>query len=155
MSDSKSPQVSRTLLSILTDLNNAVVWMVSTCPFISKSSSLFINLLVTVPRAPIIIGISVTFMFQFFFSSLASWRYLYPSFHFLLILLCGQLGQQSPQFYKFSFFFFFFFFFLLVIIRSGHLAEIRGYVSMSKSQEFVCVSFSKTDARFCIHHLFE
>ena len=32
LSDSKSPQFSRTLLSILADLNNAVVWMVSTCP---------------------------------------------------------------------------------------------------------------------------
>ena len=33
--DNKS-QVSRTLLSILGDLNNAVVWMVSTCPLISS-----------------------------------------------------------------------------------------------------------------------
>ena len=32
LSDSKSPQVSRTLLSILAVLNNAVVWMVSTRP---------------------------------------------------------------------------------------------------------------------------
>ena len=39
LSDSKSPQVSRTLLSILADLNNAVVRMVSTRVFISKSSS--------------------------------------------------------------------------------------------------------------------
>ena len=31
-SDSKSPQVSKTLLSTLADLNNAVVWMVSTRP---------------------------------------------------------------------------------------------------------------------------
>ena len=38
MSDSKSTQVSRTLLSILADFNNAVVWVVSTCPLISKSS---------------------------------------------------------------------------------------------------------------------
>ena len=30
LSDKKSPQVSRTLLSILSDLKNAVVWMVST-----------------------------------------------------------------------------------------------------------------------------
>ena len=51
LNDSKSPKVSRTLLSILLDLNNAVVWMVST-PFISKSSSPFINHLVTIPRAP-------------------------------------------------------------------------------------------------------
>ena len=32
LSDSKSPQVSRTLLSILAVLNNLVVWMVSTRP---------------------------------------------------------------------------------------------------------------------------
>ena len=39
LSDSKSPQVSRTLLSILAVLNNALVWMVSSRPPISKSSS--------------------------------------------------------------------------------------------------------------------
>ena len=54
---SKSPQVSRTLLSILTVLNNAVVWMVfSTRPLISKSTRTFINPLVTVPQASIKIG---------------------------------------------------------------------------------------------------
>ena len=74
--DSKSPQVSRTLLSILADFNNAVVWMVSTCPLISKSSNPFINPLVTVQRAPITIGINVTFMFHSFFNSLARLRYL-------------------------------------------------------------------------------
>ena len=41
LSDNKSTQVSRTLLSILADLSNAFVWMVSTCPFIFKSSSPF------------------------------------------------------------------------------------------------------------------
>ena len=41
LSDSKSPQVSRTLLTILAVLNNAVVWMVSTRPTASKSSSPF------------------------------------------------------------------------------------------------------------------
>ena len=40
LSDSKSHQVSRTLLSILADLSNAVVWVVYICPLISKSSSL-------------------------------------------------------------------------------------------------------------------
>ena len=39
LSDSKSPQVSRTLLSILANLNNAVVWMVSAHPLIPNSSS--------------------------------------------------------------------------------------------------------------------
>ena len=61
LSDSKFPQVSRTLLSILADINNAVGWMVSTSPFISKSSSPFINSFVTVPRALIRIGITVIF----------------------------------------------------------------------------------------------
>ena len=76
LSDSKFSQVSRTLLTILTDLNNAVVLIVSTRPPISKSSSLFINPLVIVPRAPIIIGIIVAFMFHSFFNSLARSRYL-------------------------------------------------------------------------------
>ena len=38
LSDSKSLQVSRILLGILTDLSNARVWIVSTCPLISMSS---------------------------------------------------------------------------------------------------------------------
>ena len=76
LSDSKSPQVYRTLLSILDDLNNAVVWMVSTHPLISKSSSPCTNPLVIVPRVPITIDIIVTFMFHSFFYSLARSRYL-------------------------------------------------------------------------------
>ena len=47
LSDSKSPQVSRTLLSILAVLNNVVVWMVSTRSPTSKSSRPFNNPLVT------------------------------------------------------------------------------------------------------------
>ena len=59
LSDIKSPKVSRTLLSILVVLNNVVVWIVSTRPPISKSSSPFNNLLVTVPKAPITIGTTI------------------------------------------------------------------------------------------------
>ena len=62
-------QVSGTLLSILADLNNAIVRMVSTCPLISKSFNHFTNPLGIVPSAPIIYGITVTFMFHKFFSS--------------------------------------------------------------------------------------
>ena len=76
LSDSKSPQVSRTLLSILGVLNYAVVWMVSTLPPISKSSSPFSNPLVTLPNAPITIGIIVTCMFHSFFNSQARSKYL-------------------------------------------------------------------------------
>ena len=106
----KFPQVSRTLLSILADLSNTVVWIVSSCPLIPKSFSSYINPLVTVSRAPITIGISVTFMFHCFINSLVS-PGTYPSFSFRSILLRGQPRQQSPQFGKFSFFSFLFFFF--------------------------------------------
>ena len=83
LSDSKSPQVSRTRLRILAVLNNAVVWIVSTRPPISKSSKPFNNPLVTVPNAPITIGTIVTFMFHSFFISLARSRYL--TFFFTLL----------------------------------------------------------------------
>ena len=55
------------LLSILADLNKAVVWMNSTRVLISISSSFFINPLITVPSAAITIGINVTFTFDSFF----------------------------------------------------------------------------------------
>ena len=70
LSGNKSPYVSRTILSILANLYNAEVWMVSTRPLISKSSSTCINHLVTVPRGPITNGITVTFMFLSFFNVL-------------------------------------------------------------------------------------
>ena len=66
LSDSKSPQVSKTLFSILADLNNAVVWTVSSCPLISKFSSPFTNPLGIVPSVRITIGITVTFMSHIF-----------------------------------------------------------------------------------------
>ena len=69
--DCKSPQVSRTCLSILAVLSNAVVWIDSTRTPTSKSSRPFNNPLITVPNAPI-----VTFMFHSFFNSLVRSRYL-------------------------------------------------------------------------------
>ena len=66
LSDNKSLQVSRTLLSILADPNNAAIWLVSTRPLISKSSSPFNNPSVIVPRTPFTIGMIVTCMFHSF-----------------------------------------------------------------------------------------
>ena len=66
LSDSKSRQVSRTLLSILGVLSNAVVWMVSTRSPTSKSSSPFNNPFVTELKAPVTIDIIVTFMYHSF-----------------------------------------------------------------------------------------
>ena len=103
LGDSKSPQVSRTLLSILAVFIITVVWMVATRPTTSKSSRPFNNPLVTVPKAPITIGIIVTFMFLSFFNSLARSRYL--SLFSQSVLFCDQSGQQSRQFCRFFFFF--------------------------------------------------
>ena len=89
LSDSRSPQVSMNFLSILAVLNNVVVRMVSTRPPTSKSSSPFSNPFVTVPNAPITIGIIVTCMFHSFFNFLARSRYLSffsHSFSFILWL---------------------------------------------------------------------
>ena len=107
LSDSKSPRVSRTLLSILAVFNNDVVWMVSARPPTSKSSRPFINPLVTVPKAPITIVIIVTFTFHSFFNSLARSRYsslFSHSFSFILWLLLLLLSLlqivSSKQFLR-------------------------------------------------------
>ena len=57
--DNNSPQVSRTLLSMLADLNNTVVRMLSSSLLISESSTPCPNSLVTVPSAPVIIIIVI------------------------------------------------------------------------------------------------
>ena len=104
LSDSKSPQASRTLLSILAVLNNVVVWMVSTHPPTSKSSSPFNNPLVSVPKAPITIGIIVTFMFYSFFNSLARSRHLSFFSHSFSFILWSA-GTAKSTILKIHFFF--------------------------------------------------
>ena len=115
LSDSKSPQVSRTRLRILAVLSDAVVWIVSTRPPTSKSSRLFNNPLVFVPNAPITKGTIVTFMFHSFFNSLATSRYLsFFSLSFRFILWSpGAAKSTILQILSF---------FLLIIMRSGLLA---------------------------------
>ena len=77
LSDNQSPLVSRTLLSILADFSNSVVWIVSILPMIYSSSSLFSRFWGIVSRAKSIIGITITFVFHRLFSSLARSMYLY------------------------------------------------------------------------------
>ena len=67
LSDSNSPQISRTLLSTLSVFNEAVFRMVFTRLPASKYSRFFNDSLVTVPKAPITSGTIVTFMFHSFF----------------------------------------------------------------------------------------
>ena len=143
--DSKSLQVSRTLLSMLADINNAVVWMVSTHSRISKSSSPSTNPLVTVPRMPITIGIPVTFMLHSPFSSLA--RSLYISFFTFLQFYPVVSWNGEVHYLTGSLF-------LLTVTQSGHLLGIRWSICISKFQRILCVSFSWTDSGLCIYHLF-
>ena len=137
LSDSKSPQVSRTRLRILA---------VSTRPPTSKSSRPFNNPLVIVTNAPITIGIIVTFMFHSFFNSLARSRYLsFFSLSFRFILWSAGTAKSTVLQILF---------FLLIIMRPGLLAGIRWSVFMLKSHRSLCVSLSRTGAGLCIYHLF-
>ena len=82
-------QVSKTILNILVDLNNAVVCMVSIRPYfqvfhlkmVSLSHSYSVDL------------------FDFFFLSLAKFKYL-SRFRLPLFLLCGLLVGQTLLFYS-------------------------------------------------------
>ena len=74
LTDSNSSQVTRTLLGILANLNNAVVWMVLILLQISNFSYRSSKPFVTIPSTPITTGITV--MFQSFFSSLANFKHL-------------------------------------------------------------------------------
>ena len=118
LSDSKSPQVSRTRLRILVVLSNAVVWIVSSRPLTSKSSRSFNNPLVIVPNAPITIGTIVTFMFHSFFNSLARSRYLsFFSLSFRFILWFA--GTAKSKILHILFFFFFCWLLWGLVFRPG------------------------------------
>ena len=119
----KSPPVSRTLLGILADFNNAIVWIVSTCLFISNPPVLYqsfgdctkstnynscnghfqgTQFLKNFPR----------FTYKYFFSL---------SFNFIQ----WSAGTAASMILQVLFFFFF-----LIIIRSGRLVEIRLSISL-------------------------
>ena len=107
LNDNKSPQVSRTLLSILADLNNG--W--------SPPVLLFPSPLVTVLRAPITIGITIIFMFHIFFISQERFRLLsFFSLSFNFTQWSAGTAKSSILQVLFA---------LLTIPRSGRLAEIR------------------------------
>ena len=117
LSESKSSQVYRTRLSILAVLNNVVVWIVSTRPPTSKSSSHFSNPLFTVPNAPITISIIVTWMFHSFFNSLVRSSYLsfFSNYFSFILWSAGTAKSTILQIL----------FFLLIFIRSSLQADIR------------------------------
>ena len=101
LSDSKCPQVSSSLLSILVNLNNAVVSMVSILPLIFYSASPFSKPFRTVPSVPNIIDITISFIFYRFFCCLTRSKYL---FIFLLYLISTLWSMGTAKFTKFFFF---------------------------------------------------
>ena len=107
LSDSKYPQVSRTLPIILPVLKNAVVWMVSTRPPTPKSSSPFSNPLVTVPKAPITISKIVPWMFHSWLLLLLLIRvfYISVSWWFSLEIEWQQVSSNLQDSSQYSGFF--------------------------------------------------
>ena len=145
ISDNKS-QIFCTLLSILANINKAVMCMVSSRPFISKFSSPCTTPLMTVPKASITIAITV--MFNSFFqlpSKVEVFIFLFAVFQFYSVFCRDSKVHNSA-----SSFFFFFFFFLLTITTSGRLAENTRSVCISKSQSILCVSFPRTNSVLCV-----
>ena len=94
LSDSKFPQVSKTILSILCDFNNPVIGMVSIIAPIAKSFEDRSQYTKT--------GITAIRTFHSFFRSRARSKYL-SIFHFLLSSLLGPLEWQNPLNHKFFF----------------------------------------------------
>ena len=137
--DSKSPQAYKTLLSILADLNDAVVWTVYGLLPISKSSSSFTNPFRIVTGDPIAVGTANTFMFYRIFSSLARSKYLYL---FLLSLIFSLWSAETAKFSKLNFYVNY-----LIILSSGRDSVI--YFNLNIPQN-LCVSFSRTYFGLCI-----
>ena len=119
--------------------------MVSTRPPTSKSSRPFNNPLITVPKAPITIGIIVTFMIHSFFQFSNKVEVLISLFTFFQIYSVVSRDRKVDNLADFVF--------LLIIIRSGLLAGISWSVCILKSHRSFCMSFSRTGAGLCIYHL--
>ena len=111
--DSKSPQVSRIVLRILPDLNNAVVWMVSARHLISISSSSLIIITVITLHLSSYFQVLLS-LYQSFGDCTLSTTYIWYHHHFLV-----------PQFFQFPrevdvfIFLFTFFQFISVVSRDS------------------------------------
>ena len=140
--DRKSPQVFRTFLSILADLNNAAVWMVWARSLIFNSSS------------------SLTKRLWGFYFKCSGYKWYHRhlnsplifvlsqglstflSFRFLWCSLCRLLWHQNPLFGRFSFFFFFckLSFSLIVLAGLGDkfISQNPGELCTSPGRILVC-----------------
>ena len=127
--DSKSSLASNTIITAA-DLNHAVVWMVSTRPLISNSSSLFINLFC---------GCTKRTKYNWYRSHYVPSFFQLPSKVLVFISLIAFfqfyriIRQNSKVHYLAGSFFF-----SVIINKSGRLANISWSIFISKSQRIVC-----------------
>ena len=128
LSDSKSIQVTWTLLSILTDLNNAVISGVSIRPPISNSSSLISKLWGSFQVHQLHL---VSPSHSCFTAFLVPWQgsSICRTFRFLWFLLCGPPERQNPEYFRLPLF-------CIMITRSCLLVGIRWSVSIWNPRQF-------------------
>ena len=141
----------------MADLNHVVVWIVSTHPLISKSSSPCTNPLVTVPSAQITIGITVTFMFHslfvfFFFQFLNKVQVLIFFFSLAFFLFYSVVSRNSEVLNSvssliLSSFFFFFFWLSLGLIVWPWLSDLF----VSQNPRGVCAPHSPRNILVCVY----
>ena len=141
--ESNSPPVFRSPLSILTDLNNAVVCIVSVRLLISNSSRLFSKPVETVKSAPMQLVSRPLWCYITFFN-LARTTNLFPFWHFFVdfhsVVHRGDKVSytQDPLFFSF------------IITRSGFLSKCWWSVFKCKSLSYL---FNRTDSELSIYHL--
>ena len=106
----------------------SIVWTVSSRPPTSKFSSPFNNPLVTILKAPIMIGIIVTFMYYSLFNSLTRWRYLSFFLHSFRFILWSKSTFLQVLFL-----------FSLIIIRSVFWPRLGDpFVCQGPIEVYVC-----------------
>ena len=141
----KSPQFSRNFLSILADLKNVVVWMVSILSLISSSSKLFFSRLwrpleaYQLQLSSASRSCSTAFLFS---GKVLAFAYIFTSFIFIL----WSTGMRKSTRGQVRFF-------LSINCRSGLLNGIGGSVEISKSQSISFVSFSWTNSGLCRYYM--
>ena len=128
--NNKFLQISSTFLRILAECNNTVFCNSAILVSIPISFSLFGNLDGAVPSAPTITGITFTFLFHSFFSSLAkSWYFYIFSFSISSTLL--SYGTAKSIIWHLLLFF-------STMVISGRLASITWSVCILKSPTGFC-----------------
>ena len=95
-SEGKCTPVPRTLLSILADLINVIIWMVSILPLIFKSSNSFSKLLEVILSPPKQLELPPPARSTVFFLVLKLGPSICLAFHLLFFSICGPSERQNP-----------------------------------------------------------